>query len=181
MFLIRARAAVVDGVTYLPGVWQTDVRGGFVRLLDDVPGALRGASLVQLSLSANTLNGTLRGFHALDRTALEWKAVTCVRGEVIDVLLDCRPESTTYMCSESRILGADQPGTLIIPPGVAHAYLTLRDDSWVLYGMSSRYDPSLEIGFRWDDPLLDIDWPARPRILSAKDAAWPLLTRAPRL
>jgi dTDP-4-dehydrorhamnose 3,5-epimerase len=171
----------VDGVRYLPGRWQTDERGGFVRLLDDVSDALTGATLAQVSLSTNTLSGTLRGFHALARSALEWKAVSCVRGEVFDVLLDCRPESATYMRSESRTLGPANPGTLIIPPGVAHAYLTLSDHSWVLYGMSSPYDPNLEIGFRWNDPMLGISWPTAPSILSAKDAAWPPLTSAPQL
>lgn len=171
----------MDGVRYLPGVWQTDERGGFVRLLDDVSDALQGSALAQVSLSTNSLCGTLRGFHALARSALEWKAVSCVRGSVLDVLLDCRPESTTYMRSESRTLGPDEPGTLIIPPGVAHAYLTLCDNSWILYGMSSPYDPSLEIGFRWDDPFLGITWPTKPAVLSAKDAAWPLLTAVPSL
>ena len=174
-------AVAVDGVKYLPGVWQTDERGGFVRVLDNVKDALQGSSLSQVSLSTNTLSGTLRGFHALARSALEWKAVSCVRGEVFDVLLDCRPESTSYMRSQSRTLSSDVPGTLIIPPGVAHAYLTLRDNSWVLYGMSSPYDERLEIGFRWNDPLLGISWPTVPKVLSVKDQTWPLLTEAPRL
>lgn len=166
---------------YLPGTWQTDERGGFVKLLHDVNDALNGCSLAQVSLSTNIARGTLRGFHALARSAVEWKAVSCVRGEVLDVLFDCRPESSTYMSSETRTLSHYQPGTLIIPPGVAHAYLTLCDDSWVVYGMSCPYDPSLEVGFRWNDPVLGVTWPTVPSVLSAKDAAWPLLTEAPRL
>ena len=62
---------------------------------------------------------------------------------------------------------------LVVPRGCAHAFLTLTDDVEALYLVSDAYAPQLERGLRWDDPWLAVDWPLRPREISAKDAAWP--------
>ncbi len=165
----------MDQVTFISGHWWTDQRGGFLRLLTCSDELFGGATISQVSLSTNDATGTLRGFHALQRKAKEWKAISCIRGAIHDVLIDCRPESPTYQQVETRRLSAESPGTVIVPPGVAHAYITLTDDAWLMYAMSSPYDPDLEVGFRWNDAQLGVDWPSVPTKISDKDAGWPLL------
>ena len=172
-------AAEILGLARQSHTEYVDERGTFVRLLDDALGATNGSPICQLSLSANSQAGTLRGMHALLREATEWKAVSCIRGSILDVCIDCREESPTYRQVVMQELAGLRPQSLTIPPGVLHGYITLSTDAWVLYGMTAEYDPNLEYGVRWDDPLLGIDWPISPTVVSTKDQSWPILTEPP--
>ena len=132
--------------------------------------------LAQGSLSYNHAAGTLRGMHYQAPPAQETKVVRCVRGAIHDVLIDLRPESSTYRKWVARELTADNRLSFYVPEGVAHGFLTLSDGAEVLYLISSAHAPALARGVRWDDPAFNVTWPRRPAIISDRDRGYPDFT-----
>jgi len=153
----------------------TDERGFFARLFCQEEFAQSGLPgyFVQSSLSFNRQRGTLRGMHYVAQPASEGKLVTCVRGAIQDVILDLRPDSPHYRHWLAFELTADNARSLYIPPGFAHGFQTLRDNTTVLYQMTAFYRPDLGRGVRWNDRAFAIDWPLPDPILSAQDASYP--------
>lgn len=129
----------------------------------------------QTNVSYNHAAGTLRGFHYQVEPRTEAKLVRCFRGAIYDVIVDMRPDSPTYLQHFGAELSQDNRTALYVPHHFAHAYLTLTDDTEVLYFVSTAYAPGYERGLRWDDPALGVEWPVEVSTVSAKDAAWPLL------
>ena len=169
---------MISRITFRHDLRHVDNRGSFARLVDTEWGFPLTA---QISLSTNTQAGTLRGMHAMVRSAEEYKAVTCLSGHMLDVVVDLRPESEDYLKVKYFELTADNPGTVLIPPGCVHGFITLADNTHVLYSMSIPFSSSLEVGFRWDDPLLGIKWPSSPAVISPKDAEFPRSISKPQL
>jgi dTDP-4-dehydrorhamnose 3,5-epimerase len=128
--------------------------------------------LVQMNISFNRYNHTLRGFHYQVAPYQEDKLLRCIRGSVHDVLLDLRTDSPTYMQHITVELSAANYRTLLVPKGCANAFLTLQDDTEVTYLVSEFYTPAAERGLRWNDPAFGIRWPAEPAVISAKDRDW---------
>jgi dTDP-4-dehydrorhamnose 3,5-epimerase len=117
----------------------------------------------------------LRGLHA-QRLRPQGKLVRAVEGAIWDVAVDIRPASPTYRRWVGYELSADNFLQLWVPPGFAHGFCVLGDASaQVQYKCTDFYDPEDEIGIRWDDPELAIDWPIADPLLSPKDAAAPTL------
>ena len=170
--------------TQLPGAYlieperRHDERGFFARTWcrDEFRAQGLDAELVQCSLSFNLRRGTLRGMHYQAAPHAETKLVRCTRGAVYDVIVDPRPESQQFGFWQAFELTADNRRQLLIPPGLAHGFLTLADDTELFYQMSQVQVASAARGIRWDDPLPRIDWPASPAVISARDASWPPLT-----
>lgn len=131
--------------------------------------------VVQANVSFNHHRGTLRGMHFQRPPAAEAKLVRCTRGRVFDVAVDLRPASPSFLRHVAVVLDAEARNALYVPEGCAHGYLTLDDGCEVAYQVSAPYEPGAEGGLRWDDPLLAIPWPEEVRVVSPKDAAWPLL------
>lgn len=166
--------------TILPGVFlmetraATDERGGFLRLFD--AGLLRAAGLnpavAQVSLSTNIARHTLRGLHWQESPHGETKTVRCVQGAVWDVAVDLRPGPTQHQWVAEE-LRANDGRALVIPPGVAHGFLTLTDDAHVLYVIDVPYVAEAARGARWNDAAFGIAWPAVPAVMSARDAGYP--------
>jgi dTDP-4-dehydrorhamnose 3,5-epimerase len=167
--------------TGLPPSWFIDIepaadeRGFFARLFCEEEFAQAGlpAKFVQSSLSFNHRRGTLRGMHYAAEPALEGKLVTCVRGAVYDVILDLRSGSPHYGHWRAFELRAENARSLYVPPGFAHGFQTLHDDTTILYQMTESYQPGLARGVRWNDRAFAIDWPLADPILSARDVAYP--------
>ena len=132
-----------------------------------------GAEPVQMNISFNRHSHTLRGFHYQVAPHQEDKLIRCVRGAVHDVMVDLRPDSPTYLRHVSVELSGVNQRALLVPKGCANAFLTLEDATEVTYLVSEFYAPAYERGLRWDDPALDITWPAQPAVISQKDQAWP--------
>ena len=130
--------------------------------------------IVQVNVSANKKKGTLRGLHMQVEPAAETKLVRCTRGAIFDVLVDLRPDSETFLQWVGVELNARDYTMLYIPEGCAHGYLTLEDDTDVMYQVTAYYTPEAEKGFRWNDPTFNIDWPLEPVVISSKDQAQPL-------
>jgi dTDP-4-dehydrorhamnose 3,5-epimerase len=178
---MRFTATDIPGVCVVEAEPFTDERGFFARL--SCPRETKAATGIdfeprQTSLSRNTARHTLRGMHYT--TAPETKLVRCVRGRIFDVAADLRPGSHTFGKWSAIELNAIRANALLIPPGVAHGFLTLEDDCDVLYQIDRLYEPGFEAGARFDDPLLDIAWPARPEIIHPRDLAYPDVTRPAR-
>ncbi|VXC98093.1 hypothetical protein SPHINGOT1_270095 [Sphingomonas sp. T1] len=93
----------------------------------------------------------------------------------MDVIVDLRGGSPTYLRHEAFELSADNRRQLYVPPGFAHSFQTLADDIEVTYLVSAPYTPSAEGGVRYNDPLLAIKWPLPISVISDKDENWPLL------
>jgi dTDP-4-dehydrorhamnose 3,5-epimerase len=130
----------------------------------------------QANISFNHKAGTLRGLHFQLEPDAETKLIRCYRGAIYDVIVDLRPESSTYLEWFGAELTEDNRTAMYVPRNFAHAYLTLTDKAEVMYQVSTAYTPGAERGLRWDDPAIGIEWPIPPVLVSEKDAAWPLLS-----
>ena len=165
----------VDGVHLVEMTPFADERGGFARSFDRAEFEQHGMSpdVAQCNVSWNHRAGTLRGLHLSLPGHPESKFIRCTRGAIVDVAVDVRPDSPTYLQHVSVELTADDRNALYLPPHLAHAYQTLTDDTEVLYMVSVPYAPGAEIGFRYDDAAFGLSWPLPVAAISEKDAAWP--------
>lgn len=154
-----------------------DERGFFARTFcaDEMAEHGLRPMVVQGNMSYNHQRGTLRGFHYQVPPAAESKLVRCTRGAIVDVVVDLRPDSATYLEHVAVELTADNLRSMYVPPLFAHAYQTLVDDTEVSYLVSEFYQPGVEQGLRYDDPALGIRWPMTVEVISEKDRSWPLL------
>lgn len=154
-----------------------DARGFFARTLCKEEFARHGliTDYVQQNMSFSAQRGTLRGMHFQKPPFGEAKLIRCVKGAIVDIIVDIRQDSPTYLKHQAFELTEDNRHQLYVPPGFAHAFQTVSDDVEVTYLVSSPYTPQLESGLRYDDPALGIQWPLPVTTISDKDAAWPLI------
>ncbi len=143
---------------------RADARGYFARSYDAAVLAQHGLEPTdtQWSVSFNTARGTLRGLHYQADPHGEWKLVRCTRGAIFDVAVDLRAGSPTRGQHVAVELSAESGRALYIPPGCAHGFQTLADDTELLYGISPAYVAEGARGIRFDDPALAIAWPLPP-------------------
>lgn len=174
---MRFEPTEISGLITIVREPATDQRGSFARLFCQDEFAAHGLQtrFVQQSVSLTTNAGTLRGMHFQREPYAETKFVTCIRGAVYDVVADLRPNSPTYRRWQGFRLAADENTSLLIPPGCAHGFQTMRDDCGLLYQMDTLYTPEAASGFRFDDPAFAIAWPMPVHVIAPKDLAWPLL------
>ena len=118
---------------------------------------------------------TVRGLHFQTKPHLQTKLVRCQRGSMLDVTVDLRKKSPTYLQVCSVNLEEDNWTWLYIPPGVAHGFITLVNNTQVNYKISGKYSPEHSTGINWRDPTFNIDWKVKPSnvILSEKDRNLP--------
>ena len=165
--------------TKIPGAYlieperAIDERGFFARTWCRQEFSEHGldTTLVQCSISFNKLRGTLRGMHYQAAPYEETKLVRCTRGAIYDVILDLRPESSTFTHWQAFELTSDNRQELHVPKGVAHGFLTLCDECEIFYQISTVYNSAVSQGVRWDDPAFGIEWPAEPQVISDRDAS----------
>jgi len=170
----------IDGVAILELEQRSDDRGFFARSFCQDEFTANGLlpDVAQCNISHNHAAGTLRGMHFQLPPATEAKLVRCIAGAIVDIIVDLRPGSPTYLQHVSVKLSAANRRSLYVPPMFAHGYQTLVDDTEVLYQVSERYTPGMERGLRYDDPVLALSWPVPVSKISDKDASWPLLEPA---
>lgn len=152
-----------------------DERGYFARMLCEHELAQHGLQgrFVQVNTGFSPRTGTLRGLHYQEAPHKEIKIVRCTRGAVYDVAVDLRPESPTFRRWVGAELRAESDALLYVPQGCAHGYLTLTDDTELIYFTSCAYAPAAARGVRYDDPAFDIHWPTPVRVISQADRNWP--------
>ena len=112
----------------------------------------------------------LRGLHLQLKPFEQGKLVSILKGKVIDVCVDLRPHSESFLSHFSTILDDVTHKMLYVPPGFAHGFYTLSDENIMLYKNTVEYNPSYEVGIRWNDPELSIKWPLASPIVSDKDS-----------
>jgi len=123
--------------------------------------------------------GTLRGLH-FQNPRVQGKLVSVWQGEVWDVAVDLRRHSPTFGRWHGCALSAANKRQFYVPPGFAHGFVVLSETALFHYKCTDYYSPKDELGIRWDDPALGIEWPpAGPPILSTRDASNPLLKEIP--
>lgn len=135
----------------------------------------------QDSFSLSTKKGTVRGLHFQLPPADQCKLVRVSKGSLFDVVADIRQGSPTYGEHYSIVLKAADYKQIFIPPGYAHGFCTLEDDTEMTYKLSGTYAPELSSGLLWNDPDLGIDWPIKEAeaVLSDKDRIYPRLRNMP--
>lgn len=152
-----------------------DERGFFARTWCEDEFARHGLAdrMVQSSLSHNRLAGTLRGLHFSWPPSREAKLVRCVKGRILDVAIDLRPDSPSMLQQVAIELDDREHAALFLPQGVAHGFQTLVDECSVLYQMSERFQPGLGDGVRHDDPCFGLRWPLPVAMIAPRDRDYP--------
>ena len=155
-----------------------DERGFFGRCWSQEEFADRGLNprLVETNISFNRKAGTLRGMHLQIAPHAQAKLVRCTAGAIYDVIIDLRPESTTFKQWIAIELSAANRRQLYIPEGFAHGFQTLVENTEVLYQMAAPYVAESARGVRWNDPAFGIAWPLPPVALSDSDQSYPDFT-----
>lgn len=156
---------------------RVDERGSFARAFCQREFAAQGITfqIAQCNLAHTNHAGVVRGLHYQEKPAEEQKLVRCIAGAVFDVIVDMRPESSTYRAVYSVRLDAQSRQALFIPGGVAHGYQSLTGATEFLYMTDQFYAPGLEKGVRFSDPALGVMWPLEPRDVTERDSNWALL------
>ena len=137
-----------------------------------------GATFVQDNQAYST-KGILRGLHRQSGEAAQAKLVRVISGTVFDVAVDMREGSPTFLRWFGIILSGENHKQLYIPRGFAHGYLVLSDEAVFSYKCDNFYAPGNEVGMRYDDPAISINWPdlGTPYQVAARDLAWPLIDK----
>jgi dTDP-4-dehydrorhamnose 3,5-epimerase len=161
---------------------RSDERGFFSRSFCQKEFEAHGlkTTIAQANISFNYRKGTVRGLHFQFPPAAETKFVRCSRGAIVDVIVDLRPESPTYLQHIAVELTADNRRGLFVPERFAHGYQVLEDNTETTYQVGEFYTPSAESGLRYSDPRLGLEWPLPATDMSEKDAKWPLLDEVER-
>lgn len=155
-----------------------DNRGYLERLFcaEKLQSFLAGKSIVQINRTYTATRGTVRGMHFQYPPHAEIKFVTCVRGEVFDVAVDLRRNSSTFSRWHGERLNSDTHRTILIPEGFAHGFQSLTSDCELIYFHTAAYRPDSEGGVNPLDPRLGIQWPMTITELSQRDTIHPFLT-----
>ncbi|RYG53268.1 MAG: dTDP-4-dehydrorhamnose 3,5-epimerase [Chitinophagaceae bacterium] len=132
---------------------------------------------VQLNHSFSSKKGTIRGMHYQQTPFSEIKMVRCIAGAVMDMVIDLRKNSSTFLQWISVELSAANKKMIYIPEGFAHGFQCLEDNCELLYHHSAFYTPGAEGGIRYNDPLVGIKWPLNPTDISERDQAHPFLDK----
>jgi len=132
--------------------------------------------VAQINHTLTRRRGSVRGLHFQYPPHGEDKLVSCIRGEVFDVAVDLRKDSSTFLRWHAERLSADNVRSLLIPKGFAHGFQALSDDAELIYLHSRAYTPGAEGGLNVLDPMLAIDWPLQFADISDRDAKHPGLS-----
>jgi len=133
--------------------------------------------IAQANVAFNHKKGTLRGMHFQLPPAAETKVVRCTRGAILDIIVDLRPESPSYLQHVAVELTEDNHRPLYVPERFAHGYQVLEDKTETSYQVGEFYTPGSEGGLFYEDPRLKLSWPFPVTAISEKDEAWPLLDK----
>lgn len=153
---------------------REDSRGFFARAFCQHEFEAHGLKpiIAQANLAFNHKSGTLRGMHFQFPPAAETKLVRCTRGAILDIIVDLRPESPTYLQHVEIELNEDNSRALYVPERFAHGYQVLRDKTETSYQVGEFYTPGSEGGLLYSDARLGLQWPLPVTVISEKDRGW---------
>jgi dTDP-4-dehydrorhamnose 3,5-epimerase len=157
---------------------REDSRGYFTRIFCQKEFEAHGLkpSIAQANAAFNLKKGTMRGMHFQFPPVAETKFVRCTRGAILDIIVDLRPESPTYMQHVAVELNEENSRALYVPERFGHGYQVLRDNTETSYMVGEFYAPGCEGGLMYNDPKLNLSWPLPVSVISDKDAKWKLLS-----
>jgi dTDP-4-dehydrorhamnose 3,5-epimerase len=158
---------------------SADERGWFARYYckNEFEKIGHNAEWVQLNHSFTNKKGTIRGMHFQVHPYKEIKLVKCISGAVFDVVVDIREGSSTFLKWFGTELSAGNRKMMYIPQGFAHGFQALSDNCELIYHHSALYTQGSEGGIRFNDAMINIQWPLPVTVLSERDASHPLLDK----
>lgn len=156
---------------YIKNFYQGDLRGGFTKCFEKEIFANAGIAfdVYETFVSVSEKN-VIRGIHfQLDNP--QSKLVSVLSGSVWDVMVDLRPESTTYQKWVAMVLSAEKHNAFYVPKGFGHGFLALDNNTVMMYQCDGKYEKNSDTGILIDDPKIAIDWPIKLEnaILSDRD------------
>lgn len=181
MSLFKLEKTFIEGLVVINTLTHKDDRGHFVKTFDEETFKEYGVptEFAQIDQSKSK-KGVLRGLHFLNNYP-QGKLVNVPYGKIFDVAVDLRENSKTYGKWYGLELSSDNNKMFYIPAGFAHGFLSLSDDSIILYHCTTKYIPNNDYGIKWDDEDINIDWPldkVGDLIISEKDQNWKTLNDA---
>ncbi len=132
------------------------------------------SEFIQDNRSFSAQKGTLRGLHCQTNPKAQAKLITCLKGAILDVAVDIRKGSPTYMKWIAVELNEENKKMLFIPRGCLHGFVTLTDNVEVTYKVDEVYSPENDRSIRFDDPVFGVEWGCENPVLSEKDKNAPL-------
>ena len=167
-----------EGLVQIKPTIYSDERGGFFRYVchNEFENAGLNAHFVQMNQSINHNKGTLRGMHYQEPPHAEEKLVRCIKGAVQDIVVDLRKDSPTFLKYYSITLSEQNRIAIYIPKGFAHGFITLENNTELIYHHTAFYNPTSERGIQYNDPQLNITWPIMPEVISERDLNHSLLS-----
>ena len=169
--------------TPLSGLYEIDLephkdpRGSFTRTYcnDEFKEVGLIKDIVQINHSISEFKGTFRGFHFQHAPFVETKIIRCIAGTIVDIVIDIRRDSPTFLNAFHIELSADNYKMLLIPEGMAHGFQTIEDRSSLLYLHTEYYNRDFEDGIRYNDPLIDVTLPLEITTMSERDSGFKYL------
>lgn len=156
----------IKGVKIITTKEYFDTRGSFNKLFSTLENSDIDFNLKEMYFNTSNKD-VLRGMHLQSKPYDLNKIIYCFSGKILDVLLDLRTESPTYMCYFSIELNKSSNKIIYVPKGVAHGFLSLEDNSKLLYLTDNIYSEEHDTGIRWDS--FGFDWPVKKPIISKRD------------
>jgi dTDP-4-dehydrorhamnose 3,5-epimerase len=167
----------LDGAYILEPVVHGDSRGWFMETYNAQDLKRLGITtvFVQDNQSFSKEKGIIRGLHCQTNPHCQTKLIRCTRGSILDVIVDIRRGSPTYLKHIGVELTSENKRMLYIPKGFLHGFVTLSDDVEVQYKVDDYYFKENDRSVRFDDPAIGVKWPVVPKEMSQKDLSAPLL------
>jgi dTDP-4-dehydrorhamnose 3,5-epimerase len=164
----------LKGAYWISTEAHRDARGYFSEIWNKTEFEKHGIKeeFTRTAVSYNEGEGTLRGLHFQLPPHEEGKLVRVARGKIYDVIIDLRPGSPTRFEWISNLMTAERE-MIFVPPGFAHGFITLADQTEVNYMLAGYFAPGKSDGIRWDDKAFGIKWPSDPKIISDQDRSYP--------
>lgn len=168
---MKFRETVLKGAYLIDLEQRADERGFFARSFckQEYRQLALDSNIVQINNSFSARKGTLRGMHYQLAPKAETKIIRCIRGGIYDAILDLRPDSSTFGKHFAAELSSENRTMLYVPKGFAHGFLSLVDDTEIVYFVTEYYDQMHERCIRWNDLRFSIPWPFEPAMISEKD------------
>lgn len=165
------KSTSLSGIKLVTRRKTLDDRGSLTRIfcVKEISKIYKKLNLKQINLSFSKQKHTLRGLHFQKRPYAETKLVTCIKGSILDVVVDLRRTSKTFLKFFSVKLTEKNKVSLLIPEGFAHGFMTLEKNCEILYLHTEFYKPNFETGIKYNDPQLNIPWPHTPKKISKRD------------
>jgi dTDP-4-dehydrorhamnose 3,5-epimerase len=150
-----------------------DGRGFFKRsfCLNELKKKKLKFNVKQGNISENFKKGTIRGFH-YQKNRSDSKILTCINGSILNVTIDIRKRSKTFLKITKNILNSKNKNSILVPGGCANLFLTLNNNTIIHYYMNEFYNSKKDMGFRFNDKFFNLKWPITPKIISKKDKSF---------